>query len=244
MIDLHAHILPDLDDGAQTWDEALEMARLAVADGITTLVATPHLYRQRAVVSQEINAKETILEKISLFRRKLADAGIDLEILPGCDIPLCYEALQLLKEGRLLTINDNKRYLLLEMPDTAIPPATEEVCFQMVSRGITPIITHPERNFIFAEMPQKLSRLLDLGCLAQVTAQSLLGGFGRQVARFARQLLTQGKIRVMATDAHNTHRRPPLLREAVAELTRIVGKERAWEMVTATPEKIIKGEDL
>jgi len=242
VIDIHSHILPGLDDGAQTWEEALQMARMAVADGIRIMVASPHLFQNRVVDSGAINKKETILKIIEQFKQKLAEEEIALEIVPGCDIPLCFELTQLLDDDLVLTINDSKRYLLLELPDTSFPPATEQVCFRLQSKGLTPIITHPERNFIIQEMPEKLARLLDLGCLVQVTGCSLLGVFGRRVAKFTRMLAKKGYIHIVATDAHDTRRRPPLLSAAVDALVAQIGAEQARAMVTTIPGKIVRGE--
>ncbi|MBM4284825.1 MAG: hypothetical protein FJ128_06195 [Deltaproteobacteria bacterium] len=242
LIDLHTHILPGLDDGARDWEEALDMARLALADGITTVVATPHLFRQRVV--GDFNPPELILERVEQLRTRLAEAGLDLRVAAGCEVPLTYEAMRLLDEGRLLSLNNANRYVCLEMPDTAIPLATQELIFQFSAKGLTPIITHPERNPVFAEMPDKLMSLLRLGCLTQITAGSLTGAFGRRVARFAKQLLTKGYVQIMASDAHNSHRRPPLLKAALQKLTAIVGESRAWDMVAATPQKILNGEPV
>lgn len=242
MIDIHSHILPALDDGAKTWDESLEMARLAVDDGIRVMVATPHLFKERVVDSRKINTKQEILACIAEFKERLAAAGLDLEILPGCDVPLSIEALQLLEADSLFTINDLKRYMLLELPDTSIPPATAEICFRMKSKGVTPIITHPERHIIIQESPDKLRRLIDLGCLGQLTAGSLTGRFGRHVVRTSKLLIKRGYIHVMASDAHNLTGRTPRFSPALDELAKLVGPERALAMVTLVPEKIIKGE--
>jgi tyrosine-protein phosphatase YwqE len=244
MIDIHAHILPGLDDGSRSWEESLQMAKLAAEDGIRIMVATPHLFKHRIVDLNSTNTKDTILETINLFREKLSEASIDLEILPGCDFPLSLEALQLLDAGQALTINDFKRYLLLELPDSSLPPTLDEICFRLKSKGITPIITHPERHFIFQEMPQKLRRLIDLGCLIQMTGKSLTGGFGRQVKKLSRQLVKKGYVHLLATDCHDTRKRPPLLGGAVKELSRLVGEAYAQAMVTTIPEKIIKGEPI
>jgi protein-tyrosine phosphatase len=242
MIDIHAHILPGLDDGAQTLEQSLEMARLAVADGIRIMVATPHLFKRKATDLKQINSKELILQHIDEFRKNLLEEQIPLEIIPGCDFPLGFESLQLLEDGQALTINDANRYLLLEFPDTSLPPATEDICFKLLSKGITPIITHPERHMIFQEMPYKLKRLIDLGCLVQMTGNSLTGWFGRMVKKISRQLVKSGYVHLLATDAHDAKRRPPLLSPALAELSRLVGKDDARRMVYDLPEKIIQGE--
>lgn len=242
MIDIHSHILPELDDGASTWEDSLQMARMAVEDGIRTMVASPHLFKKRNIDLAEINPKEVILDKIKKFKQKLLAAGLELEIIPGCDFPLVFFGMQLLEDDQVLTINDNKRYLLLEFPDFSLPPATEEICFRLKQQGITPIITHPERHFIFQEMPQKLERLIELGCLAQITAASLTGGFGRRVTRVAREMMLKGYFQIMASDAHDTRRRPPLLQKALKVASTLVGKDQAEAMVTTIPEKIIRGE--
>jgi protein-tyrosine phosphatase len=242
MIDIHSHILPGLDDGAKTWEQSLKMARMAVADGIKVMVATPHLFKTRSIDLQRVNNKNFIFNLIDELKSKLLEEDLPLEILPGCDFPLGFESLKLLAEGQALTINDAKRYLLLELPDTSLPPATEEICFQLQSQGITPIITHPERHLIIQEMPYKLKRLLDLGCLAQLTGNSLMGGFGRQVKKIARQLVKLGYIHLLATDAHNHSSRPPLLSQARRELARLVGSDSARAMVQDIPAKIIRGE--
>lgn len=242
MIDLHSHILPDLDDGASTWEDSLQMARMAVADGTRIMVASPHLFQHRGINLAEVNRKEAILERINEFKQKLKTEAIDLEILPGCDFPLSFEGLQLLEQNQVLTINDGKRYLLLEFPDSSLPPATEEICFSLNSKGLIPIITHPERHLIFQEMPDKLRRLMDLGCLVQLTGASVTGGFGRRVARAARVMLRKGYCHILASDAHSPRSRPPLLSKAVEAAATLVGQERALAMVTTIPEKIIKGE--
>jgi protein-tyrosine phosphatase len=242
MIDIHAHILPGVDDGAKTWTQSLQMARMAVGDGIRIMVATPHLFKGRTINLSQVNDKEIILQRVTQLRRKLSEEQIPLEIIPGCDFPLGFESLKLLDDGRVLTINDANRYLLLELPDTSLPPAIEEICFHLQSKGITPIITHPERHLIMQEMPYKLKRLIDLGCLVQMTGNSLTGWFGKKVKQISRQLVKLGYVHLLATDAHDPKERPPLLREAVAELSRLVGKNRARAMVKDIPEKIIAGE--
>ena len=242
MIDIHAHILPGLDDGAKNWDQTLEMARLAVEDGITAMVATPHLYQGRSADPNRINSKEVILQHVAQLKDRLYEEKIPLEILPGCDFPLSFESLKFLDDGRALTINDANRYLLLELPDTSLPPTMEEICFQLQSKGITPIITHPERHMIMQEMPYKLKRLIDLGCLVQITGNSLTGWFGRRVKKIARQFVKLGYVHLLATDTHDPKRRPPVLSQAVAELTRLIGQNRAQAMVNDIPQKIIAGE--
>jgi protein-tyrosine phosphatase len=242
VIDIHAHILPGVDDGAQDPEESLEMARMAVTDGISIMVATPHLFKGRSFDLSQLNDKAAILKHVGYLQQRLSEEKIPLKIFPGCDFPLGFETLQLLEEGQAMTINDANRYLLLELPSTSLPPALDEICFHLQTKGLTPIITHPERQLIFQEMPHKLKRLIDLGCLVQITGNSLTGWFGRRVQKVSRQLLKLGYIHLMATDAHDLKNRPPLLSAAVTELSRLVGESRAQAMVNDIPGKIIAGE--
>jgi protein-tyrosine phosphatase len=244
VIDLHCHILADIDDGPRTWQDSLAMARMAVEDGIRVIVASPHLFRRRKVDLQAINEKEAISQRVREFQDQLDAEGIPLIILPGCDCPLSLEALELLAADRVMTINDGRRYLLLEMPELSIPPAAPDVCFQLQSRGITPIITHPERHMVFLKKPEKLLRFLDLGCLVQMTAGSLTGTFGRRVAKVSQDMVKKGYIQLLATDAHSTGGRPPILSQAVAHISRLLGKDAAQAMVTAIPERIIQGQPV
>jgi len=244
VIDLHAHILPGIDDGPRSLEEALEMARLAVADGITTLVATPHLFRRKSVEFGDLNSPDDIRQAVARFNEKLVEEQIDLTVLPGCEIPLFIDIIKFIDDQRILTINDTKRYICLEMPDTVIPPATDDIIFQLHSRGITPIITHPERNLVFYEMPDKLRRFISLGCLAQITARSLTRGFGWGVSRFTRKLVRDGLVHLMASDAHNVAKRPPVMGDALKKLGKMVGERRARDMVETIPELVIRGEPL
>jgi protein-tyrosine phosphatase len=218
------------------------MARLAVADGITTMVATPHLFRRKSVELDGLNPPDKIREAVALLNEKLAEEQIELTVLPGCEVPLFIDIIKFFDEKKILTLNDNERYICLEMPDTVIPPATENIIFELNSRGITPIITHPERNLLFYEMPDKLRRFISLGCLAQITAHSLIRGFGWGIARFTKKLVREGLIHLMATDAHNIAKRPPIMGDALKKLTKMVGEHRARDMVETLPERIIRGE--
>lgn len=218
------------------------MARLAVADGIRVMVATPHLFRRKTVERGARNRPEDLRQAVREFNARLAEEGLELEVRPGCEVPLFPEILEFLERGWLLTLNDGGRYLCLELPDTVIPPATEELVFQMTARGLTPILTHPERNPIFYRNPARLKRLLSLGCLAQITARSLTGGFGWGVRRFTKKLLREGLVHVMASDAHSAGHRPPVLGPALKQLQKILGDSRAWDLVATHPERILRGE--
>ena len=191
---------------------------------------------------EALNTPDAIRQAVERFNQQLAEEDIDLTVLAGCEVPLFPEIIKFIDEGRILTLNDRQRYICLEMPDTVIPPATEDIIFQLSSRGLTPIITHPERNLVFYDMPDKFRRLMSLGCLAQITARSLTRGFGWGVARFTKKLVREGLVQIMATDAHSVAHRPPVMSMALKKLSKIVGENQAWDMVATIPERIIRGE--
>jgi protein-tyrosine phosphatase len=191
-----------------------------------------------------VNRPGDIRRAVDRFNQQLAEAEIALTVLPGCETPLFPEILKFIDEGSVLTINDGQRYICLELPDSVIPPATEDIIFELSSRGLTPIITHPERNPVLYDMPQKLQRFLSLGCLAQITARSLTRGFGWRVFRFTKRLVRNGWVHLMATDAHSVEHRPPLMGKALKKLSKLVGESQAWDMVATIPERIIRGEPL
>lgn len=239
MIDLHAHILPGLDDGAKTLEESIKMCWIAYKDGIGTIVATPHtlngLFKNNRLI---------ILAKVGELNSELRtnNSELPLAILPGADVRLCEETLHMLDSREVTTIGDEGKYLFVEFPFQGIPYRTEEVLFQLMGRGIIPIITHPERNMEIGQRPKRYYEMIRMGCLAQVTAMSLTGGFGPEIRRVAEKLLTHRLIHIIASDAHSTDWRPPILSEAVRVAEIIVSKKEARKMVTEYPQAVLKNE--
>jgi len=166
----------------------------------------------------------------------------DLRILPGSDVHLCDQTLPQLDCGKVTTIGDNGKCLLLEFPFTGIPYGAEEVLHQLISRRIIPVISHPERNLEVEQNPKRYGEIIRMGCLGQVTAMSLTNGFGPGVRRLAEQLLSKGLVHIIASDAHSTDGRPPVLSPAVHAAARIVGAEEARKMVTEYPQSILEGQ--
>ena len=167
MVDLHAHILPGFDDGAQSAAEAVEMAYQAEQDGIGTIVATPH------IIDPAPADRERILAAVDELQDRLAQGGIRIRLLPGAEIHITSSLVALAKQGRLMTLNDTGKYLLLELPLLEIPWFTETTIFGLLTAGITPIIAHPERNHELARRPDLLKRLVERGCLTQISSGSL-----------------------------------------------------------------------
>lgn len=217
MIDLHCHILPGLDDGAQTLEDALEMVRIAVADGITDIVATPHtqdgIYR---------NHRDVVLGAVERFQHILNEEGLPLTIHPGSEVHIHADFIESVLSSCDLTINDGGKYVLLELPVQSIPRFAEELLYELQVEGITPIIAHPERNNLLREDPNILAEWVRDGAIAQVTAGSLLGQMGERSKATAEYMVKHNLVHVVASDAHNAGRRRPNLREAyrrIGELT-------------------------
>ncbi|WNS43516.1 CpsB/CapC family capsule biosynthesis tyrosine phosphatase [Paenibacillus sp. MMS20-IR301] len=208
MIDIHSHILPFMDDGAADLTAALAMAQDANNDGITTVVATPH--HANGVY---MNPAGGIIPAVQMLNDKLREAGNPLQVLAGQEIRLYGDLLDDLERGELLTLAGS-RYILLEMPSSRVPRNMEEVCHELIIQGYVPVIAHPERNAEIAGDPAKLERLIELGALGQLTAQSLAGTFGSKLQKLSMDLCRRGTIQVIASDAHDSVNRPFKLSEA------------------------------
>lgn len=237
MIDIHTHILPGLDDGAGSVEEALAMARCAVADGIRIMVATPHV-----ITGLYPNSRKAVLEALEQFKGALQENAIPLTVLPGAEYRLEPELSERLIRGELLTINDGGRYLLVEMPAMLVPDFAVQVFYKLRLQGVTPIIAHPERNAGFVREPGLLYDLVSRGALAQVTAGSLTGLLGSAAAAGARKFLERGYVQFIASDAHSSSERGPLLAEAAREAERLLGEEPGRRLVTGNPQRAILGE--
>ena len=238
MIDIHAHILPGLDDGPATLDDALEMARIAVEDGIQVIIATPHclngLYN---------NYRKDIIAACSEFNITLKRNHIPLDVLPGSEVHLGIEILNELERGRLMTLNDTGRYFFLELPDQFIPEMLVEFIARLKKMNVVPIIAHPERNMAIQHNVMLLRDLISEGALAQITGRSLTGGFGPPALQCCLRIIALNLTHFMATDAHTPKTRPPRLSKAVKKLSALTGKTHAEKMVLEGPQRIIDGED-
>ncbi len=235
MIDVHHHLLYGLDDGSPDLETSLKMAEIAIEDGITHVVCTPHANSEYAFLPEENAARLTCLQE------KL---GNRLTLGLGCDFHLSYDNIEdALAHPAKYSIN-GKRYLLVEFPDFGIPQNISASFYEMFVAGIVPILTHPERNLTLMQKPEKLAEWIRMGCVVQVTAGSLLGHFGKGPLRVARQLLDLGWVNVIATDAHNTTSRPPVLSDAYDFLFNQYGEQDAERLCVQNPRAIFQGEAL
>ena len=240
MIDLHSHVLPGLDDGARNWKTALAMCRLAAADGVTNLVATPHFHRGLFPTPQ-VAAVHSALADLRVLCHKALIYDFDVHL--GADCHLHAEVVQNVRDGRVPTINGS-RYLLLELPEDSLPRRLKELVFSMSMAGVTPIITHPERNNVLAKHPGILYDLLQSGAYAQVTAASLTGLFGSSVRAAAERMVGAGLVQIIASDAHDPEHRPPVLTAGRDAAAALIGDELARKMVEDVPRAVIEDKPI
>jgi len=235
MIDLHNHLLPGIDDGSPDLATSLDLARIAVDEGISHMVCTPHIHPGRYD-----NSPSTIAPALAAFKKGLADAGIPLTVASAGEVRFGMELMVGVSQGVIPFLGEweGNKVMLLEFPHGEIPFGAEKLTQWLLSQKITPMIAHPERNKGIMKSPSKLKPFLQQGCLTQVTAQSVAGGFGSQAQSIAEELLEQGCVTILATDAHNAEHRPPVLRPGVHAAAKIVGNQKAAELVQANPRKI------
>lgn len=238
MVDLHHHLLPGLDDGSPDLRTSIEMARIAEADGITHIVCTPHA-SSRYTFDPEKNARLA-----TELREALLAAGIHLKLGLGCDFHISYDNVRdALANPTRYSINA-REYLLVELPDFSLSPNLGETFYELRLQGLTPILTHPERNPTLQRDPGKLLPWLREGLLCQVTAGSVLGHMGKHAERFARRMLKNRWAHFIATDAHNTTSRAPRMREAADLIARRHGPEYAELICHSNPLAVFEGRSL
>lgn len=235
MIDLHCHMLPGIDDGAANEDIALEMARIAVGDGITTTACTPHIYPGLFE-----NTGEGIKQHVARFRERLKEADIPLEITYGADIQLVPEMVQGLNSGHMPTLNGT-RYFLFEPPHHMVPTGFSRTIFDVLASGYVPVITHPERlTWLDDEHYAWFVDAARRGAWIQLTAGAVTGRFGRRPKYWSERFLDDGLVHILATDAHEPSRRPPLLAEGREAAEPWVGAEEAERLVSGRTRAILE----
>jgi protein-tyrosine phosphatase len=235
VIDIHSHILWDLDDGARTFENSMAMVRLAAETGTTDIVATPHANSRYSF------RPEVIEDRLALLN---ASTNGTIHIHAGCDFHLHFGNIQdALANPSKYTIAHNS-YLLVEFSDMFVARQIDDVFDKMLAAGIVPIITHPERNFVLQQRIEDLSRWVSAGCLLQVTAQSLLGRFGSRSKRFAELLLKKKLVHVVASDAHDCEDRPPRLDLAYSYVVEKFSSELAERLFVEYPRMVLQGQPI
>ena len=233
MVDIHSHILYGLDDGAQDLDTSLAMLKLAAETGTTDIVATPHSDAHYQYIPALVDERIAELNGLT---------GNTPRIHRGCDFHLSIDNVEAcLNDHTPYTIN-GLCYLMVEFAEFFVPPSTENVLRELTERGISPVITHPERNPVLRESTARLERWIATGCSIQITAQSLTDRFGREARDATWNWLRRGMVHVLASDAHDTIHRPPRLDLAHAIVTEKLGEEVAELLLVVNPAANIRGD--
>jgi len=237
-VDIHCHLLPELDDGAATWEESLAMAELAVADGISTVVVTPHQLGTYAC-----NDGDMIRDRSKQLQESLHRHGVPLCVLPGADVRIEPDLIRKVRTGHALTLADHRRHVLLELPHELYLPL-DRLLGDLQKAGLVGILSHPERNLGILGRPRIVESLVDAGCLMQLTASSLVGTFGPEVRDFSEWLVGRGLVHFVATDAHGARSRRPFIRRAFRRLAELAGPQAALELCCDNPARVVAGEDV
>ncbi|MED3892302.1 tyrosine protein phosphatase [Peribacillus frigoritolerans] len=223
MIDIHCHILPGVDDGSADMKDSLNMAKKAVEAGITHIFATPHHLNEKYV-----NVKIDIIDRVVKLNESLQQNNIPLTIHFGQEVRIHRDIFTSLENEEILTLNDNGTYLLLELPSGRVPTYTQEVIYELLLKGITPIIVHPERNKELIENHKLIFELVQEGALTQLTSGSIIGNFGKSIQSFSKKIIEHNLAHFIATDAHNIGSRGFTLQQAYETITKVYGIERTF----------------
>lgn len=238
MWDFHSHILPFLDDGAEDLEETIAMAKIAIEEGIDTIVATPHYI----AIEQELS-KEEVLQSIEEVTKILEEEQIHLKILPGMEVFGEWKILKKIDQEEILSLN-HTGYMLIELPMHHIPEDTEDLFYELQVRGFTPILAHPERYVEIQEDPNLLIDWIQGGVLTQVNATSLTGVLGQASQETAKTLVKHHMVHILGTDAHTSRRRSPRMKEAIKYINQSVDPTRAHLILEEYPKKILADETI
>lgn len=238
MYDIHCHILPGVDDGADNIDEAVMMAMMAKNSGVKAIFATPHYIEGFRYNNAVFN--KNILEYLN---SELYNRNIDIRIYIGNEVYLTFDLLELLEKEQIATLN-NSNYMLIELPMYDIPMYIESIIYNLKLKGIIPIIAHPERNAKIIENPNILYKLIMKGALAQLNLPSLLGIYGKNVKNTAEILVKHNMIHFAGTDAHKPCKRYYVISEAIDTIISLIGREKTLIITKINPEGIITGANI
>lgn len=235
MIDLHSHILPGIDDGAKTLEDAVELAKHSFDCGVTHMVCTPHIHQ--GVFD---NTLASITPAYDQLVAALKQQSIPLKLAYSCEVRVTPDILNWVNTHSLPYIGEweGKKALLLEMPHSHIPPGIENLVRWLLKNNVQPIIPHPERNRDIIADPSRINQLKRIGCLFQVTAGAFIGRFNEQVQQLAEQLLAENVITYVASDMHSLHRRPNDMQACKDAITQLTDVDTANALVYDVPSRI------
>jgi protein-tyrosine phosphatase len=231
MIDTHSHILPGIDDGAGDTAEALEFIREAVSQGVTVIYATPHSYD--GVYNCE---RDVICRVWQQLTEEVRKENLDIRIMPGSEIRLNLDLVDLLDAGHLVTLGDGGTFVLLELPPMFIAAGLIRIIYQLRERGVTPIIAHAERNPMLVKQPELALDLTAAGARLQVTAGSLTGDYGRIIFKAAKHMVETDRVFCLGSDIHPN--RKYRMKAAAKTLEKWIGKKNTFKLLWENPEQI------
>jgi len=237
-VDIHCHLVPDIDDGAKSLEESLDMAEIAVTDGIQTIIVTPHQNGSYAH-----NRGDDIRQRVASLQEQLDQHQIPLTVLPGADVRIEDGMIRALKEGDVLTLGDLGRHVLLELPHELYFPL-EPVLDELATIDMVGVLSHPERNQGILKQPSLVEPLIQRGCLMQITAGSLMGTFGRPCQEMSEWMLKRGLVHFIATDAHGPRARRPLIRRAYEYTAALIDVETAHALCCDNPAAVVAGDHV
>jgi len=238
MIDLHCHILPGIDDGPADLSVSLEMARAMAADGVSVVACTPHI-----LPGVYHNSGPQIRRLVAQFGQILEQERISLRLATGADNHMVPSFVASLRSGHLLTLAES-RYVLVEPPHHLPPVRLEDFFFELMTAGYVPVLTHPERLSWTKSHYGAIQRMVRAGVWMQITAGSLAGDFGQSSQYWAERMLEDGNVHILATDAHDVERRPPILGKGRELAARRVGDREAEHLVETRPRKVLANEPV
>ncbi len=238
MIDLHCHIIPNIDDGAVDLEMATKMLTIAATAGTEILVATPHV-----IEGQWLPKWDLIQEKVVELQNFSDHAQLGIKIYPGAEVAMHFDLLDLINEPGAYCLNGS-RYLLVELPALEIPAFADDFLFRLQTKGIVPILAHPERHPILMKEPERLLEWVQRGILVQMNAGSILGKMGEEVRLTAEFFLKNQLVHCLGSDAHGVKQRRPILDEAVIKITEIVGAEQTMIITKDNSAKILQDLEL
>ncbi|GEB27122.1 protein-tyrosine phosphatase [Enterococcus casseliflavus] len=225
MIDLHCHILPGIDDGAEDYEASIAMAEQAISQGITHILCTPHHNNGKYT-----NPKPTVISLVSSFQQKLDQLGLPLTVFEGQEIRITGDLIENIMSDKILFTDLGDTYILIEFPTMEVPAFTEQIFFDLFALGKIPVIVHPERNSYFRKDPNNLIPFLEQGCLAQLTAPSYMGVFGKEIQKISKIMVEHNLVQMVASDAHGVKKRSFKLKEAYHQIEKDFGKEKVLRM--------------
>jgi protein-tyrosine phosphatase len=234
MIDIHSHILHEVDDGARSLEESLEMCRISAAGGIKVIVATPHAHDS----VHKTHDPEFLRQKVDLLNQRLAGSP---RIELGCELRFTHDVVSQVCNRKSAPTLAGGPYVLIEFPHAVVPSGSERALFELMSNQIRPIIAHPERNQMLMAEPERFFELVEMGVLGQADTGSFTGQFGKKVQQTARIMLEHGLLHFLASDCHNTRNRLPGLSAAVETVAEMVGQEYARAMTDDNPAAVVEG---